>query len=178
MSKTKDKIETAETHTQTAETKPKGMGILEELKAMKKAEAERQLLEIQEEMRKKQAEEAERKRKAEEIQAIKAKEDAERKAKEEEERKAREEARKIDNQKRRAKLLEKLEVQFRVTSLCLDALQELKEAHNKYGFDYFSTYLEVDGRPLDRVESGIKHFKDEAERCLLNLEREYARLNI
>lgn len=178
MRKIQDKIETAETHPQTAETKPKGMGILEELKAMKKAEAERQLLEIQVEMRKKEAEEAERKRKAEEQQAIKAKEDAERKVKEEAERKAKEEARKIANQKRRAALLEKLEMQYKTTSLCLGALKELKEANSKYGFDYFGAYFETDGRPLERVEFGLNHFQMEAERCLLNIEREYAKLNI
>lgn len=175
MSKNKDEIETAETHTQTAETKVKGMGILEELKAMKKAEAERQLREIQEEMRKK---EAERKRKAEEQQAIKAKEDAERKVEEEAKRKAREEARKIENQKRRAALLEKLEMQYSMTSLCLGALEEFREAHNKYGFDYFGTFFETDGRLLEKVEYGLNYFKMEAERCLLNLERVYAKLNI
>lgn len=175
MSKTKDKIETAETHTQT---KPKGMGILEEIKAMKKAEAERQLLEIQEETRRKQAEEAERRKKAEELQAIKAEEEAKRKAEEEAKRKAREEARKIENRKRRAELLEKWEVQYSMASLCLSALQELKEANSKYDFDYFGVYFDVDGRPLERVEFGLSHFQNEAEQCLLNLEREYARLNI
>lgn len=173
MSKNKD----AE-HTQTAETKVKGMGILEELKAIKKAEAERQLLEIQKEMRKKQAEEAERKRKAEEQKAIKAKEEAERKAKEEEERKAKEEARKIENQKRRAEFLKKWEVQYSMAYLCLGALQELKEANSKYGFDYFGAYFEVDGRLLEKVEYGLGHFQNEAEQCLLNLEREYAKLKI